>query len=91
MSNLKKIIRNFKQATFLFEKKLLTKFSFRETIELRIHLYGYSFCKFYKKQSRLINDMVQELFRSPFQPNLQLKDDFKKEVQERIEAELNKN
>ncbi len=35
--------------------------------------------------------MVQELFRSPFQPNLQLKDDFKKELQERIEAELNKN
>jgi len=70
---------------------MLSKLCFRETIELRIHLYGCSFCKLYKRQSRIINDMVQELFHNSMQPNLKLKDDFKKELQERIERELSKN
>jgi hypothetical protein len=91
MSNLKKIIYNCKQATFLIEKKEISKLSFREMIELRIHLYGCSFCKLYNKQSRIINNMVQELFRSSMHSEFRLDDDFKKELQDRIEEELNKN
>ena len=91
MSNLKKIIYNCKQATFLIEKKALGKISFKEMIELRIHLYGCSFCRLYKKQSRIINEMVQELFRSSIKDDVKLDDGFKKELQERIEEELNKN
>ncbi len=91
MSNLKKIIYNCKQATFLIEKKSIKRLSFREAIELRIHLFGCSFCRLYKKQSRVINEMVQELFRSSVQSNIRLNDNFKKELQERIEEELNKN
>jgi hypothetical protein len=91
MSNLKKIIYNCKQATFLIEKKSIKKLTFREAIELRIHLLGCSFCKLYKKQSRVINEMVQELFRSSVQSNIRLNDDFKKELHDRIEEELNKN
>jgi DNA polymerase III delta prime subunit len=91
MSHLKKIIYNCKQATFLIEKKAITRLSFREVIELRIHLYGCSFCKLYSKQSRIINEMVQELFRSSMHSELKLDEDFKKELQERIEEELNKN
>jgi hypothetical protein len=91
MSNLKKIIYNCKQATFLIEKKSIKRLTFREAIELRIHLFGCSFCRLYKKQSRFINDMVQQLFRSSVQSNTRLDDDFKKELQERIEDELNKN
>ena len=90
MSYLKKIIYNCKQATFLIEKKAIAKLTFREAIELRIHLYGCGFCRIYKKQSRVINEMVQELFRSSMQSNVQLDDNFKKELQERIEEELNK-
>ena len=75
----------------MIEKKSIEKLSFRETIELRIHLYGCSFCRLYKKQSRVINDMVQELFRSSMHSEFRLDDDFKKELQERIEEELNKN
>ena len=90
MNNLKKIIYNCKQATFLIEKKSFSKLSFREMIELRVHLYGCSFCRLYKKQSRVINDMVQELFRSSKYTEFRLDDDFKKELQERIEEELNR-
>jgi len=91
MRNLKKIIYNCKQATFLIEKKSIQRLSFREAIELRIHLFGCSFCRLYKKQSRVINDMVQELFRSSMHSEFMLDDSFKKELQERIEDELNKN
>lgn len=91
MSQLKKIIYNCKQATFLIEKKSVNRLSFREVIELRIHLYGCSFCRLYSKQSARINEMVRELFRSSMQPNSKLDDAFKTELQNRIEKELNKN
>jgi len=91
MSQLKKIIYNCKQATFLIEKKSMSKISFRETIELRIHLFGCSFCRLYNKQSAMINEMVRELFHSSMQSNIKLDDDFKKDLQNRIEEELNKN
>jgi len=91
MNHLKKIIHNCKQATYLIEKKSIKRLSFRETIELRIHLFGCSFCRLYSKQSRVINDMVQELFRSSMQSGYRLNDDFKKELQQRIEDGLNKN
>ena len=91
MSYLKKIIYNCKQATFLIDKRAIKPLTLRERIELRIHLYGCSFCRIYKKQSRIINEMVQELFRSSKEPNVKLDEGFKKELQDRIEEELNKN
>jgi hypothetical protein len=90
MNNLKKIIFNCKQATFLIEKKSFGKLSFREMIELRIHLFGCSFCRLYGKQSRTINNMVKELFRNSAKMEIRLDDRFKKELQTRIEAKLNK-
>jgi hypothetical protein len=90
MSYLKRIIYNCKQATFLIDKKATSRLSFREMIELRIHLYGCSFCRIYKKQSRMINEMVQELFRSSVKPEIKLDENFKNELQERIEEELSK-
>jgi hypothetical protein len=91
MSYLKRIIYNCKQATLLIEKKELGKLSFREAIELRIHLHGCSFCRLYKKQSHVINKMVQELFKSSMQDSVKLDDTFKQNLRERIEEELNKN
>jgi hypothetical protein len=90
MSYLKRIIYNCKQATYLIEKKSVGSISFRETIELRIHLFGCGFCRLFSKQSHVINEMVKELFRSSEEPSARLDDDFKKELQERIEEELNK-
>lgn len=90
MSYLKKIIYNCKHATLLIDKKATTRLNLREIFELRIHLIRCSFCKLYSKQSSVINDMVQELFRSSMSKENTLDDDFKKELQERIEEELNK-
>jgi hypothetical protein len=90
MSNLKKVIRNCKQATFLIEKKSIKRLSFREAIELRIHLCGCSFCRLFSRQSSAINEMVQELFRNSMQADVKLDDAYKKKLQDRIEEELNK-
>jgi hypothetical protein len=90
MDPLKKIIYNCKQATFLIEKKMMGRITFREHIELRIHLFGCSVCTLYGKQSRMIHTMVQQLFRDSQPGQIRLDDDFKKELQDRIEAELNK-
>jgi hypothetical protein len=90
MSYLKKIIHNCKQATYLIEKKSAGKISFRENLELRIHLLGCGFCRLFNKQSAVINKMVRELFTSSAGPGIHLDDDFKKELQQRIEEELNK-
>jgi len=89
MGYLRKIQYNCKQATFLIEKKMIRRLTFREAIELRIHLAGCSVCVLYGKQSRVINQMVQELFRSSIKPEIRLDDNFKKELQDRIEEELN--
>lgn len=91
MGYLKRVIYNCKQATLLIEKKSAGKLTFREAFELRVHLLGCSFCRIYKKQSRVINEMVQQLFRSSMQADRKLDDNFKKELQIRIEEELNKN
>ncbi len=70
---------------------MLSRITFREHIELRIHLMGCSVCRIYGKQSRIINDMVRQLFKSSMPGEVKLDDSFKKELQERIEIELNKN
>ncbi|HZY38556.1 MAG TPA: hypothetical protein VFE53_17980 [Mucilaginibacter sp.] len=91
MSYLKKIIHNCKKATYLIDKKEMGAISLREHIELRIHLIGCSFCRIYGKQSRAINQMVRELFRSSMKAEKGLDDKFKKELQEKIEQELNRD
>jgi hypothetical protein len=92
MNHLKKVIYNCKQATLLIEKKQLTRLSFRESIELRIHLAGCSMCKLYNKQSHVISTMVLQLYHDSMQQasTVKLDDDFKKDLQDRIENELNK-
>ena len=91
MGYLKRIIYNCKQATYLIEKKSVGKITFRESIELRIHLYGCGFCRLFSKQSKMINEMVKELFHGSMQANPKLDDNFKKELQEKIEEELNRH
>jgi hypothetical protein len=92
MSALKHIIYNCRQATFLIEKRQYKKLSFGEFIELRIHLAGCSVCTLYNKQSRVINQMVQRLFHDSLKSEgVHLDEDFKQELQYRIDQELNKN
>jgi predicted anti-sigma-YlaC factor YlaD len=91
MGPLKKIQYNCKKATFLIEKKLIGHITFREQIELRIHLLGCSVCRIYQKQTGKINEMVRQLFHNAVNADTQLDDNFKKDLQDRIEEELNKN
>lgn len=91
MPVLKKIIHNCKRATFLVEKKLTVGLTLRERAELRIHLYTCSVCRIFDKQSQMINQMVQQLFKSSNDSSIRLDDDSKQQLQQRIEQELNKN
>ncbi|MEO8885456.1 MAG: hypothetical protein ABI367_05295 [Mucilaginibacter sp.] len=90
MSRLRNIIYNCREATYLIEKRLIGKITLREKIQLHIHFYGCSVCKLFNKQSRIINTMVKQLLINKGQPDLKLDDDFKNDMQHRIEDELNK-
>ena len=90
MNKLKKIQYNCKQATFLIEKRQLAKLTFRETIELRIHLAGCSVCKLFDKQSHIINALVKQLLHDAGEQEMRLDDQYKQQIHTRIEDELNK-
>lgn len=91
MNELKKIQYNCKKATFLIEKRMIAKITFREKIELRIHLAGCSVCKVFDRQSQIINVMVRQIFDPSDNTAIKLDDTYKKELHDRIEDELNKN
>ena len=91
MNELKKIQYNCKKATFLIEKRMIAKITFREKIELRIHLAGCSVCKVFDRQSQMINTMVRRFFDNADNTAIKLGDTYKKELHDRIEDELNKN
>ena len=91
MNELKKIQYNCRKATFLIEKRMIGKITFREAIELRIHLAGCSVCRLFERQSVLINKMVQQLFTPINTTEVRLDDNYKKELHNRIEEAINKN
>jgi ATP-dependent Clp protease adapter protein ClpS len=75
----------------MIEKKQLKRLNFREEIELRIHLAGCGMCVLYNKQSRAINNMVQQLFHDSLKNELKLDETFKTDLQARIEEGLGNN
>ena len=91
MNALKATIYNCRRATYLADKRLDGKITFRESIALRIHLYGCAACRLYVKQSAKINEMITSLLKSPQPQGIRLADDFKAGLQQRIEGQINKN
>jgi hypothetical protein len=91
MGPLKKITHNCKKATFLIEKKLIGRITLREQLELGIHLFGCSVCRIYQKQTLKINEMIRQLFHNAVNRETKLDDEFIKDLQDRIEEELNRN
>ncbi len=87
MGPIKKIQYNCHKATLLLEKQEFVKLSFRESVELRIHLAGCSVCRLYGQQTRAINKMVQQIFKTT---EYKLDDNAKKNMQDAIEQELDK-
>jgi len=90
MNGLKKILYNCRKATYLIDKRLIGKITFRETVELQIHLAGCGICRIYMDQSQKINEMIRQLLKTGEKPNITLDDHFKETMQERIEDHLNK-
>ncbi|RYU89449.1 hypothetical protein EWM62_14100 [Mucilaginibacter terrigena] len=91
MNKLTKILYNCRKATFMIEKRMVQPLSFQENIELRLHLVTCGVCRLYIKQSHKIDLMVKQILKSPPPANIRLDDDFKKELKQRIEKELNKS
>jgi len=89
MGELLKIAYNCKKATLLIEKKQITDLTLREKMELKIHLAGCSVCRIFEKQSIMINRMVKALFNGAGNGEIRLDDEYKKQLQEKIEEKLN--
>lgn len=87
---IKKIAYNCKKATFLIEKRQISRITSFEKLQLKIHLAGCSVCRIFEQQSFTINRFVKELFREPIQSQVKLDDDFKTNLQDRIDRKLNK-
>ena len=90
MTTLKQIQNNCKKATYLIEKKQIGKITLWEKIQLRIHLAGCSVCKIFQRQSILINRLAKDFFTRSSSPGPTLDESFKKDLQERIDAEIKK-
>ena len=90
MNKLKKIQYNCKQATFLIEKRQITRLTFREAIELRIHMAGCSVCRIFDKQSHIINALVKQLLHDSNDHDIRLDEQYKQQMHAKIEDELNK-
>jgi hypothetical protein len=90
MNELKKIAYNCRKATYLIEKKQTASITLREKIELKIHLAGCSVCRIFEQQSLVINQLVKDLINPAKTTEIKLDDEFKQELQEKIEEELKK-
>lgn len=91
MNTLKNTIYNCRQATYLIEKRELTTLTFREGVQLRVHLVGCDVCKLYITQSQKINEMIKQLLKSGVTNGIQLDERFKNTLQAQIDDQLNKN
>lgn len=89
-SELEKITYNCRKATFLIEKQQIGKITVREKLELKLHLAGCSICVTFMQQSAVINQMVKKLFRSDH-TELKLDEEFKEQLQKRIDNLIDKN
>jgi len=84
MGSIKKIQYDCRHATYLIEKRQHTSLTIRERIGLYIHLSGCSVCRLYQQQSRWINHIVQGLFRSAEGKENKLDDEYKRQLQDKI-------
>ncbi|HXB09842.1 MAG TPA: hypothetical protein VNW04_22115 [Puia sp.] len=88
MGVIKKIQHDCRHATYLIEKRQHTSLTIKERMQLGIHLWGCSVCRLYQRQSRWINRMLHTLFHSPEDTKGKLSDEFKQELQQKIDDRL---
>lgn len=85
----KKILHNCKKATYLIEKRQLESITPTDNWQLELHLSGCFGCQTYMRQSVLINDWISKVFRIT-DSDRRLESKFKKKLQKRIDAVLDK-
>ena len=88
MGVIKKIQYDCRHATYLIEKRQHTSLTVKERVQLIIHLSGCSVCRLFQQQSRWINRMVRELFRSAEGQENKLDDEYKRQLQDKINERL---
>jgi hypothetical protein len=88
MGVIKKIQYDCRHATYLIEKRQHRLLTIRERIELAIHLSGCSVCRLFQRQSRWINRMLSSLFHSAEGGENRLDDEYKRQLQEKINERL---
>ena len=81
---------NCKKATFLIEKQHLEGITLTEESELEYHLSICKMCNTFMKQSAVFNQMVKKLLH-PGKNELQLEDEFKRQLQKKIDAKLDQS
>ncbi|MEO7315931.1 MAG: hypothetical protein ABIW47_12150 [Ginsengibacter sp.] len=88
MRKKKKIETNCEKATYVIEKNKLTDISLDEDLELKIHLSGCEACRIFQKQSNLIDKIALNIFNSSIVEVLTLSEQYKKELQSKIDKKL---
>jgi hypothetical protein len=84
------IAYNCRKATYLIEKKHLSKINLVETMELKMHLADCSVCRLFEQQSIMVHRMVRMLFHDQEDVHPKLDDVFKKALQKRIDEQAKK-
>ena len=57
-----KMMITCEQASFLIDKEQYTPLSFREKMDLKMHLLTCKFCRLYKVESHFINNEIKKVF-----------------------------
>jgi hypothetical protein len=85
------LLLSCKRATELIEKKLLTKLSFREKVQLTMHKSMCDACTAYEKQSKLIDELLSTHIHKEVDgiksDAIVENEDLKKKILEKIEKE----
>jgi hypothetical protein len=90
MGAIKKIQYDCRRATYLIEKRQLTRLTFKEKIVLAIHLAGCGICRRFQRQSRMINQLMRSLYRPANDQLHHLDEKTKRDMQEKINDSLRK-
>jgi hypothetical protein len=88
MRGIKKIIYDCHHATYLIEKGQHTPLSLKDRITLLIHLSACSVCRLFRRQSRLINQVMHGFFRASAGRGHSLDESIKREMQQKINERL---
>lgn len=83
MSTMNYIALSCKKATELVEKKQVSKLSFLENIQLKLHLNMCKTCKEYEEKSVFIESILEKMQQN--KPNLELDNNIKTQILNKLE------